>query len=325
MVTLLLTCLTPRFAVQASDRRLTLINGDVAEDAANKATLLCKTATFAYTGLARSSPLERTDELLVRCIGKQTRPPGHFNALLDGLAKEAAQKIRGVRLDVPQSQRRAVQRTSFVGTGFVEMRDPRPAGVPPSADGLHPFVAVVSNAQEGLTEQWRDEADREFTVYLAWLAERQPFLLHAAGQPFAGEARAVLERSIRTVLPRIDHAESLARLLARAIREVAKDNRKVGPNVMCTMVRRDKVRSQLVSFRGGMVPLVDALREEASYFRWPRDGPSVDDPAQYIYSPGERSATLYYGPNYTCGGMFITGARFGPAPLPPAPEPTWKP
>ena len=91
-VTLLLTCITDRLAVQVSDRRLTLLNGEVAEDQANKATLLCRQATFAYTGLAQCSAVERTDELLMRCLSRQQV---NFDQLLGGLAKEAARGICG--------------------------------------------------------------------------------------------------------------------------------------------------------------------------------------------------------------------------------------
>ena len=115
-MTLLLTCVTDRFAVQASDRRLTMLNGDVDEDQANKATMLCRQATFAYTGLSRCSVPERTDELLMRCLSRQQV---NFDQLLGGLAREAAQGIRSLPLAVRPSLRRVVRRTSFVGGGFV--------------------------------------------------------------------------------------------------------------------------------------------------------------------------------------------------------------
>ncbi len=191
-MTLLLTCVTPRFVVQASDRRLTRPDGSVHEDIANKATMLCRFATFAYTGLARCSRTERTDELLLRCLGASGVP---ITGPVDGLAREASRGIRQLPLQVPRDQRRTVRRTSFVGAGFVGMRNPRPFGRQPAADKLHPFLAVVSNAQD-LTEQWRPKADQQFTVHLKYLSEDQSSLLHAAGQPFTGPDRVRLERDI---------------------------------------------------------------------------------------------------------------------------------
>lgn len=307
-MTLLLTCVTPRFVVQASDRRLTYTDGRVAEELANKATMLCRFATFAYTGLARCSVAERTDELLLRCLAKNMT----VDRLLAGLATEAARGIRNLPLQVPSVQRRAVRRTSFVGAGFLGMKNPSQFGRQPSADELHPFLAVVSNAQD-LTEQWRPGADQHFNVHVRYLNDEEPFLLHAAGQPFTGAPRIVLERTIRKSLSRIDHPESMARLLARTVRAVAVSNTSVGPNVMCTMVRRDEVLSPSNTFRGGLTPLTTrVVAREADYFKWPRDG----TPGQYIYSPSDPLALYHYGPNYACGELRIAGLQSGLSPLP---------
>ena len=189
---------------------------------------------------------------------------------------------------------------------------------------MHPFLAVVSNAQD-LREEWRPEADQDFSVKIGYLHEDEPFLLHAAGQPFEGTIRAMLTRTIRKSLDRMDHPQTIARLLARAIRAVAATNRYVGPNVMCAMVRREDVRSPTGSFPGGMVPLASSgLQEEASYFRWPR---GQKDSSQWIYSPGDPEALLHYGPNFTCGEVRWTGLLMGmgPSPLTPLPRPNFVP
>ncbi|MGO8956926.1 MAG: hypothetical protein ACLQFR_06105 [Streptosporangiaceae bacterium] len=303
-VTLLLTCVTHRFVVQASDRRLILPNGDVVEDIANKATLLGNHATFAYTGLARCSVTERTDELLLRCLAEPNVP---IIQVFDKLAKSAAQSIRGLSLPVRPSERRVLRRTSFVGAGFLGIRNPVRFLRQPSADELHPFMVVISNAQ-GRKEEWRPVADQDFSISLVLLAEDEPFGLHAAGQPFIGPERSALERDIRRCLGRISRPESVARLLARAVRTVAARNRKVGPNVMCTMVRRDRVPSAPGTFTSGLVPMA-AGRPEADYFRWPRD----DIAGQWIFSPAEPTALICYGPNYAGPGMALQGIRFGPS------------
>jgi hypothetical protein len=302
-MTLLLTCVTPRFVVQASDRRLTYPDGSVAEEIANKATMLCQFATFGYTGLARCSITEPTDELLLRCLAV---PNVAISGLLDELARQAAPAIRGLPLRVAPEQRRAVRRTSFVGAGFLGMRHPERFGRPPSLDELHPFLVVVSNAQD-LTEQWREAADQEFTVHLGFLGEDQPFLLHAAGQPFTGSARAALKRHLRRCLARVEHPEPVARLLARAVREVADSNERVGHNVMCTMVRRDQVGTPTGSFAGGVMPLRPEVQHEAGMFQRLRGG----EPTQWIFSPADWRDAIHYGPNYTCNGIQLKGMLMG--------------
>ena len=148
--------------------------------------------------------------------------------------------------------------------GFLGIRNPVRFRRQPSADELHPFMVVISNAQ-GRKEEWRPVADQDFSISLVLLAEDEPFGLHAAGQPFIGPERSAPERDIRRCLGRISRPESVARLLARAVRTVAARNRKVGPNVMCTMVRRDRVPSAPGTFTSGLVPMA-AGRPEADYF-----------------------------------------------------------
>jgi hypothetical protein len=197
-------------------------------------------ATFAYTGLSRCSTAESTDALLARCLG---RHEDSLDRLLGYLAKEATRSIRNLRLPgVSPADRRVVRRTSFVGGGYLAERKLR-LNKMPSLDELHPFLAVISNAQ-GITEEWRPLADQGFSTVIGMLRHEEPFLLHAAGQPFQGLDRLRLERSIRRSLDRIIHPESIARLLTRSIRGIADRNKKVGRNVMCTMVRRSRALTQ---------------------------------------------------------------------------------
>lgn len=115
-MTLLLTCVTHRFVVQASDRRLTLANGAIHEEVANKATLLSNYATFAYTGLAKCSTVEPTDVLMLRSL---SRPGVPLLKQLSNLGEEAARSIRNLPFSgVRPSDRGWIRRTSFVGGGF---------------------------------------------------------------------------------------------------------------------------------------------------------------------------------------------------------------
>ena len=65
-----------------------------------------------------------------------------------------------------------------------------------------------------------------------------------AGQPVPEEIRVPLERLIGECLRRDLMPEAVARLLARANREVSATNSAVGPNVMCTFVHRREVKAQ---------------------------------------------------------------------------------
>jgi hypothetical protein len=238
-MTLLLTCITDGFAVQVSDRLLTYPNGEVAEELANKATLVCNFAASAYTGLARCSAVQATDRLLMRSLSAPGTP---ISELIETLRVEATKALRQLPLpNLTPQQRRVVRRTSFVGCGFVGMRNPAAFGKQPTPDELHPFMAVVSNAQD-LTEVWRPAADREFTAHIDFPDfSHADFVLHVAGQSLLVVERTELMRNIRRCLGRAAHPEPIARLLARAVRLVAQRNPRVGRNVMCTLVRRNDV------------------------------------------------------------------------------------
>lgn len=301
-MTLLITVVTERFTVQASDRRLTYPDGTMAEEIANKATLVCYFASFAYTGLARSSVTETTDELLLRCMA---RADTKFPQLIDGLTRSASQAIRNLRLPrLTSEERQQVRRTSFVGCGFLGLHRPELASRSPVADDLHPFIAVVSNAQD-LQETWRPLADQEFKSYLAYLPEQGAFLMHVAGQPLIGDERKVLERTIRRCLDRVKHPEPVARILARAVRNVSSRNDRVGPNVMCTIVRRKEVtrKREDMLLTGGPVPLVPELEAEAEYFVRMRS----TKPSLWIFSPADPANSVHYGPNFACNGIEMKG------------------
>lgn len=55
-MTLVLSVVTREYVAQVSDRRLTRLSGEIAEDRANKAVVSCGHFTFAYTGLAEIGP-----------------------------------------------------------------------------------------------------------------------------------------------------------------------------------------------------------------------------------------------------------------------------
>ena len=207
---------------------------------------------------------------------------------------------------VSPSDRRIVRRTSFVGGGYFAEKKLR-INKTPSMNELQPFLAVISNAQ-GVTEEWRPLADQDFSSIMRVLQPDEPFILHAAGQRFEGPGRLKLERSIRSSLDRIDHPESIARLLTRAIRVVADRNEYVGPNVMCTMVRHCRALTPPGTFQNGAIPSTPG-RPEADYFRWMVDPDSP--PGQWIYCPRNRDEFIYNTPNYSyVGGSF--GLRFDP-------------
>ena len=303
-MTLLLTCVTPSFVVQASDRRLTLLDGSVHEQIANKATLLCKHAAFAYTGLAQMGILEKTHELLLRSLAKEDI--SGFGALLEELRRNATQAVRNLPLRVPASMRTQVRRTSFVGAGFLQVEEPAVAGLAPSQDSLYPFIAVVSNAQN-IAEEWADQASRDFVTSFKFMASTALFGLHVSGQTISDAERTGLRRNISECLRRGLSPNSVARHLTRAVRDVAARNSTVGANVMCTIVLRSEALSDLGNISGPAIPLVPELFNEAVFFRQ-----LPDSQPMWLFCPASYSDRVHYIPNFACNGLQMTGGVFAP-------------
>jgi hypothetical protein len=73
-MTLILSCLTPEYIIQVSDRKLTYPDGTVFDETANKAIVFHNRASIAYTGIAMIGS-QRTDEWITdqikHCTGVQ--------------------------------------------------------------------------------------------------------------------------------------------------------------------------------------------------------------------------------------------------------------
>ena len=109
-MTLVLSCITPDYAIQVSDRRLTWVNGpnagQVADDNRNKAVVVCNKLTFAYNGLAEIGAA-RTDEWLLDVVG---RVP--LEQVLSTVGPEATAAFLGIRASS------SVKRHAFVVVGW---------------------------------------------------------------------------------------------------------------------------------------------------------------------------------------------------------------
>lgn len=156
-----------------------------------------------------------------------------------------------------------------------------------------------------MTSGWRDTADQEFSTSVVFIPPRK-IALHVAGQGLSDDRKIGVTRLIRKCNRKNLSPNSIARVLCRAIRDVSVENARVGPNIMCTIVRRSQVRSEDISLRGGEIPLPFDACTEATIFRYRREA----EP-NYLYFPEDLWERLHYTPNYTCGGIQVMGGVAG--------------
>lgn len=137
-MTLLINVLTPENVIQASDRRLTLQDGRLVNDEANKAVCVgCKDAHFVivYTGLAMIAG-KRTDLWIVEYLTSINASSMNVPSISQALEKQATSCFKSV----PRENRR----TSFVFLGYRLGK---------------PFTALISNFQTFKSGSSREAQD----------------------------------------------------------------------------------------------------------------------------------------------------------------------
>lgn len=148
-MTLILSCITPTFVVQISDRRLIWLDGPhkgkVKDDNANKMIVLCNRLTLAYTGLAEIGS-QKTDHWLLDVLAEIK--PYNPRKAIEAIAERASRAFRFLQ-GSPEHKRQA-----FVVAGWARF----------SKDGeLTPFLSAISNALDDAWN-WQDLPQNEFSV-----------------------------------------------------------------------------------------------------------------------------------------------------------------
>lgn len=295
-MTLIITCLTQAFAVQASDRRVTLIDNSGAEDRANKALFLGWNTTWSYTGLAMLEGI-RTDEWIWRRMKNSTLDLVETSHALATKAQKAV-RMAPFPMTMSTAERDQARRLAIIGSGFI--------GLSRTAKELVPFLMVISNFHRP-PGRWSSTAGKTFSVWLYHPPARQPFVLFTAGQQLGPNARKTLVRNVRIALSKGVGRHGIARILVEAIREVAKVRASVGASVMCSLVNSDPQSPTDNEIRGAPIRLNSD--DDADRFR-PADfnGPS------FIYAPGSPNDRVAFFPLYIFPNKLSWGGGvFGPS------------
>ncbi len=298
-MTLILTCLTDDLVVQACDRRLTVLggerDGELLEDERNKSVIFCRSAVFAYTGMARIGGRFglRTDLWLAGIL--RGYGPGELQAASEGIRIAATATVNALPPDVDIIARRH----AFVSVGwarFDEKRAPRP------------FWLTISNAVDD-QGNWRETAEASFGIQVRPLNADEPFRIDAAGQRLPQRERIRLERGIRRCLARNLTPAAYARLLVATIRAVAAGNGRVGKNVIVTTIP--------IAAATSMNPMLWVLSSTI--------GEMDRSNVMYRHFLAQSKSAINPGPIFVCRGNVIYRYGIGPGPAPThtCMEPPW--
>ena len=237
-MTLLITCLTPEYLVQISDRRLTRLDGTLYDDESNKAVFYLPGMVFAYTGLAEVNGI-RTDEWLTSIL----EPGLDLRRLTDSIAQKATRKFATVRSPY---RHLAIVGGFWVRTG--ESTNQAGFCVISNFYGIRPGDGKFGPLPT---------ASSEFRAFISMKSPEIPFAVFGAGQPLSKRQINQLKRFGRRYVrstsgrPRSFGANGLCGYVSHLFRTVADTNAAVGRSLMQTILpnpRIPEVAAQAATF-----------------------------------------------------------------------------
>ena len=248
-MTMILTCLTKDFIVQASDRRLTSRRGRKIihkEDDRNKALIYDNHTVFAYTGLATLSNQKFAIDWAAELLAT---PPTLQDAMVY-LCESATRLMETQPFSGYSDDQR---RLGFVGAGFINW-------VEATKTVRRPAYFIISNFMNHEGEPQPPPYNKFRAYFNLPLPYDEPtFKLFRAGQPLEEDGEKELNRTLRRCFQKRQgrvRPETIGRLLTRAIQETAAINKKVGKNIICTFVPREyreDTRNNREIHVGGMI------------------------------------------------------------------------
>ncbi len=308
-MTMILTCLTKDFIVQASDRRLVYRQGRkilYKEDDRNKALIYENHTVFAYTGLATLSNQKFAIDWAAELLAQ---PPTLHDAMV--YLCECATRLMETQpfSGYPDDQRRL----GFVGAGFINY-------VEATTTTRRPGYLIISNFMNHEGEP-QPPPYNKFRAYfnLPIPLDEPTFTLFRAGQLLPGDSEKQLNRTLRRYFQKKQNTvrhETIGWLLTRAIQEAAATNEKVGKNVICTFVPRE-YREDTGDNReihaGGMILNLPVTSEEPQQVTPPGHlsdqerfmMPPLLDLPRCLYIPGDSSSLPLYKAIHVFPGLVV--------------------
>lgn len=223
-MTLILSAISPKWAMQASDRRVTVLNiaDEVvgAKDERNKAVFVAERMTFAYTGHADIGGTDTAESFQAQ-LGRVMSEGRSVDDALREAAEMAAQYFRALPPHVEERSH------AFVGVGW-------------TADEIQsrvPFIVCLSNSI-GHDGEWLARPGTDFHMHRETLRPPDPISLFVAPPLLSDEAVGHLAARIGSRLRESDDPASVARMLIQAIRDEAQTNSDVGKGIMVNCLPR---------------------------------------------------------------------------------------
>jgi hypothetical protein len=270
--------ITKAYALLASDRRLTKIEGSrstIGDDDTCKLVNVCNTFGIGYTGLAdfEDSP---THEWIAKTLASENC--SNSQAASQILKDRVPQRLSARNLS-------AKVRQEFLMAGWGEFE-----GFP---GGLHPFMRLVSNVQDDSGQPLAQPAD-SFAGLLKVLPSNERFFYWEVGQPITTHRREHLKKNLEYVAKGEVGPRVALKLLVDEIvhTSVTEKNPAVGSKVLGFCIPKSSVQRQIETGHSAM------LAKQPD-----------EDTATFTYFEPGFSELQQYGPTFVCGENAYTDVR----------------
>jgi hypothetical protein len=298
-MTLVLSAISTDAVIMVADRRMTWRPAGPAPEERNKLVVYRDRFAFAFSGLAEIEGLP-VDGWLARGL----RADGDFEVALEGIAKRATETFARLPSRVPKHQ-------AFVGIGWSNV----------TATRVKPVWICISNAWDPTTGQWLAVANPQFTVTaLALPPGRLWIVCPPIGARLSGGQATRIRELVRPALKQKGRAARAAKLLGKAVQEVAESDASVGDEPTCVVLPRPR-RGQECRILAPPTEIADRspgpiafdLVRRSGAFRW--SPPIVVFPGVMLVpelSLGPDGSLESFRVNSVQGGSGISrGTRFG--------------
>ena len=273
---MILTFLTKDYVVQASDRRISYLDGKTPpKDDSNKALVYGNNFVFAYTGRAQ---LVRTPT--IDWAAQRLSERDNLNEAIHHLKDRATSLVQNFYSGRPPHEKMV----GFVGAGFAETEE----------NGrwyLKPLRIMISNFTEQ-NDTWLPH--KEFRIVHEALQVGRTFKLFVSGRPLAKERRSAINNILTWCLrhKKAQGPETIGRFLAREILKAAEADGAIGTNIMCTFVPRAFINDGSISVHLGST-LMETPRINAEPQRLQPANPFVLHDRFVIPPPFDRPRMVY--------------------------------
>jgi hypothetical protein len=286
-VTLILSCATPDYVFQVSDRRLTAIAGPnpgaVIDEHANKVTVVGGRLAFGYTGISQIAGV-RSDLWLVDVVKHQRTQ--NLRLVCEHLRVRASEEFRAMaRTLALQNVPRALLRHVFAGVGWVRR---------PDVSFFEPIYVTVSNALDANGE-WLPNVADEFTTSVDVWRDYGGFRIQSAGTTLEPIEKKAIWRHLARLARKRAGARAFLRALVDCELFVARRRTSVvGRNLLALCMPRVAAEK---AARGKPFTMVASL--------------PMPEMASFLYVPESGPGPVHYGPNVTGDGAALTHLECG--------------